>query len=797
MNQPGSSLQMDQVPSSIPVQTETGLRLSALNPKYLHTNSTSHTWPFSAIAELVDNAYDPDVKASQLYIDLKSYGGLLAMTFTDNGNGMTPDKLYKMLSFGFCEKVTVKGHMPVGHYGNGFKSGSMRLGKDALVFTVSDRTKSLGYLSQTYLRQVNADTIIVPIVTWDKISSEILDENEKKKSLPVILRYSVLDTIREIEKEFSYIEKTGTRIIITNLRSTEDKTNEFDIKTDKTDIRIPDDIIDSAGSKYKREERQNHIPASDYSLRAYLSILYLKPRMQIFLRKEKVKTVVIRKSLSKTEVDLYKPIKYKQIKIVFGFSQNINHYGIMMYHRNRLIKPYVRVGCQLKPNNNGVGVIGVIECNSLQPTHNKQDFDYTPLYRSTMAALGHKLNDYWNEKCGYTNNTADGMNITKPDELWVQCDICLKWRKLPDYIKKEDLPEKWYCHMHPDPAWKSCEVPEEEEEPVDNVRPYEKKLKRIEKEIRQKETEKIQQNNFDIDLERRRREKAEYEKQQKQDEVTRLSREVEHLKGTFHMGKAGSSSSSLQTGRCLAPNKHKHQIQPSYTTPLRNTESQNLTANSSANNPQQVTTTEIKQENGPNVHARLIARSSELASSDNTRGTKKRPITLDSDDDDDDENKQETGSKVVKLENGENENSFALPETSTFHITSTQDAAMLNENTMLNNTSTVCSNSTNISSSIKDRVFKISTQQLKDIDPDIIEDLKKQSVSTLGLTLAKRSQALRNLKKKVLKLIKSLVADDLTLPDTSAQDIDDGSIEELLNTVIDINVVEEEADDEN
>jgi hypothetical protein len=24
-----------------------------LSPKYLHTNSTSHTWPFSAIAELI------------------------------------------------------------------------------------------------------------------------------------------------------------------------------------------------------------------------------------------------------------------------------------------------------------------------------------------------------------------------------------------------------------------------------------------------------------------------------------------------------------------------------------------------------------------------------------------------------------------------------------------------------------------------------------------------------------------------------------------------------------------------
>ena len=127
-----------------------------------------------------------------------------------------------------------------------------------------------------------------------------------------------------------------------------------------------------------------------------------------------------------------------------------------MYHRNRLIKPYVRVGYQLrvsKPfyswhalsacsiallkiavfslisgagmcsdchwfslalrfplrttwvfflllfclkrvlltsslwifffqaNNLGVGVVGVIECDFLQPTHNKQDFDYTKAYR--------------------------------------------------------------------------------------------------------------------------------------------------------------------------------------------------------------------------------------------------------------------------------------------------------------------------------------------------------------------------------------------------------------------------------
>ena len=62
--------------------------------------------------------------------------------------------------------------MPVGHYGNGFKSGSMRLGKDALVFTKhAGGTRSLGFLSQTFLKAVGAETIIVPIVSWDRRTS--------------------------------------------------------------------------------------------------------------------------------------------------------------------------------------------------------------------------------------------------------------------------------------------------------------------------------------------------------------------------------------------------------------------------------------------------------------------------------------------------------------------------------------------------------------------------------------------------------------------------------------------------
>lgn len=93
----------------------------------------------------------------------------------------------------------------------------------------------------------------------------------------------------------------------------------------------------------------------------------------------------------------------------------------------------------------GVGVVGIIECNFLKPTHNKQDFDYTNEYRLTILALGEKLNDYWNEM-KVKKNAEYPVNLPvediqkRPDQTWVQCDACLKWRKLPDGI--DQLPEK-------------------------------------------------------------------------------------------------------------------------------------------------------------------------------------------------------------------------------------------------------------------------------------------------------------------------------------------------------------------
>ncbi|KAG9335389.1 hypothetical protein JZ751_005311, partial [Albula glossodonta] len=367
--------------------------LSALNPQYLHANSTSHTWPFSAIAELIDNAYDPDVNAKQLWIDWKRINDVDCLTFMDNGAGMDNEKMHQMLSFGFSNKQGVGGHAAVGLYGNGFKSGSMRLGKDAIVFSKNQDGMTVGLLSQSYLQAIGARHVVVPIVTFKKDGEDkyilSLAMPEHSDSLKAILEHSLFGTVEAVLSEFKAIGDgsaaagqscSGTRIIIWNLRRTGDGQMEFDFETEQNDIQIP--FNDCTNGQEGTSARPKSVPPMQYSLRAYCSILYLKPWMQILIRGAKVKTQLVSKSLAHTITDQYKPQFLKQsIRIIFGYNtKSKEQYGIMMYHKNRLIRAYERVGCQLKANAMGVGVIGIIECDFLKPTHNKQDFDDTEEY---------------------------------------------------------------------------------------------------------------------------------------------------------------------------------------------------------------------------------------------------------------------------------------------------------------------------------------------------------------------------------------------------------------------------------
>ncbi|XP_052431045.1 MORC family CW-type zinc finger protein 4 isoform X2 [Carassius gibelio] len=496
--------------------SEHGIRLSSMSPSYLDSNSTSHTWPFSAVAELIDNASDPGVTAKNIWIDVVTVREQLCLSFMDNGSGMTPNKLHKMLSFGFTEKGSSKSsHQPIGVYGNGFKSGSMRLGRDALIFTKNGGCQSVGMLSQSFLQAIKAQAVIVPIAPFNQQTKALVVTEDSEASLRAILKYSLFQSVSELQEQLDSIQgKKGTKILIWNIRRNKDGKPEFDFDTDAEDIRLPEIRSEETQGKwrrdyYKHRRDSNSVPEMEFSLRAYLSILYLKPRIQIILRQKKVQTKLIAKSLSMIENDVYKPqFINERVKITFGFNlKNKEHYGIMMYHKNRLIKAHEKVGCQIKSSGqrSGVGVIGVIECNFLKPAHNKQDFEYTKEYRLTLAALGLKLNDYWREKKekkakerafqalerksqeGDTEETdeEDGEEEEEEEEevdvTWIQCEECLKWRGISTHLFAGSVPDPFKCCMHPIPSLRSCLLPEDTEENAEVTTPsYEKTLKKQE-----------------------------------------------------------------------------------------------------------------------------------------------------------------------------------------------------------------------------------------------------------------------------------------------------------------------------
>lgn len=71
-----------------------------------------------------------------------------ALYVKDDGNGMDHAALVRMLSMGHARDEHNKNKL--GKYGVGFKSGSMRIGKTAVVITRQEGSGSVGMLSQVW-----------------------------------------------------------------------------------------------------------------------------------------------------------------------------------------------------------------------------------------------------------------------------------------------------------------------------------------------------------------------------------------------------------------------------------------------------------------------------------------------------------------------------------------------------------------------------------------------------------------------------------------------------------------------
>ncbi|MQM04811.1 hypothetical protein Taro_037622, partial [Colocasia esculenta] len=146
-----------------------------VHPKFLHSNATSHKWALGAIAELLDNAVD-EVCNGATFVNVDVLENKKDMTkmllVEDNGGGMDPDKMRQCMSLGYSAKS--KSANTIGQYGNGFKTSTMRLGADVIVFSRchgkggKSSMQSIGMLSYTFLRDTGKEDIVVPMIDYEK-----------------------------------------------------------------------------------------------------------------------------------------------------------------------------------------------------------------------------------------------------------------------------------------------------------------------------------------------------------------------------------------------------------------------------------------------------------------------------------------------------------------------------------------------------------------------------------------------------------------------------------------------------
>ncbi|QHO20431.1 protein MICRORCHIDIA 6 isoform X1 [Arachis ipaensis] len=410
-----------------------------VHPLFLHSNATSHKWAFGAIAELLDNAVD-EIQNGATYVIVDRISNPKdkspALLIQDDGGGMDPEAMRRCMSFGFSDKSKFAigqcmdyGNIFVvillfsslfifqfGHTdGNGFKTGTMRLGADVIVFSRHLNngilTQSIGLLSYTYMMQTQLDRIVVPMVHYQINTSSgsfgILNDQEHFISnLSIMLRWSPFTSEIELLKQLDEIGCHGTKIIIYNLWFNDDGNLELDFDFDTEDICIAGDIKEEvdALSSWETLNEQHTANRLRYSLRVYLSILYLRlpESFTIILRGQVVDLHNIADDLQYPEFILYKPHSSDESAVVttIGFvkeAPEVNVHGFNIYHKNRLILPYWQVVSYLRSR--GRGVVGVLKADFIQPTHNKQDFERTSLFAKLEHRLKEMTWEYWDSHC--------------------------------------------------------------------------------------------------------------------------------------------------------------------------------------------------------------------------------------------------------------------------------------------------------------------------------------------------------------------------------------------------------------
>lgn len=270
-----------------------------LTTQFLESNASTHESVFGALAEIVDNAYDSNTK--KLEIDVQNSEndtcGQYYISLRDYGCGMTTEEINKVIAYGWSNKAD--NPEMIGMYGNGLKSGSMRCGHDCLVLTKKNNECSALLLSRTFIesmakeKQNNKNEVICPCPSWRITVDAKTGERSKRASYTVhepplstdeynnadirhdtevdlIQKYSPFSNEEDFLAEFDTLSESGTCIYLYNLALNENGKTELNI--DEND---DDDILD-VGTQRSNQEVD--------SLKKFLRDIYLKPKMEIYLR---------------------------------------------------------------------------------------------------------------------------------------------------------------------------------------------------------------------------------------------------------------------------------------------------------------------------------------------------------------------------------------------------------------------------------------------------------------------------------------------------------------------------------
>ncbi|GHP05665.1 hypothetical protein PPROV_000441500 [Pycnococcus provasolii] len=352
------------------------VRLAHTSPKYLHTNASSHKWVLGAIAELTDNAIDEAKKPQGAsFVSVSLDNDLLSIT--DDGLGMTPQTCHSAVSFGYSSKP---GGGSIGRYGNGLKSATMRIGRDAIVITVTqDQGRVLctaAMISMTYHVDNNLTELRVPLKTWERTNYDGNRGAYKRLfqvphiELEAILKYSPYACEEDLLKQFERIAKekkgvartvgTGTKVIVHNLYRDEsgDATTRSELLA--TEEETSDIIIASEVERHKQlhkwEEMLSSLRPSPATHAKAVGAGACPHLAALKSGKNKVDLLLERAQAHKYSLRAYLAILYRQLPTTF----------------------------QMKVQHKVLSAVDVIEQFGKMPAQ----YDYKPRATTTAAAGG-------------------------------------------------------------------------------------------------------------------------------------------------------------------------------------------------------------------------------------------------------------------------------------------------------------------------------------------------------------------------------------------------------------------------